>query len=161
MKKVLVGKIHNTHGLNGEVKVSSSFLLKNKVFIKGFKVYIDDLEYIINSYRTMNNFDLLSFASFDNIDKVSNLKNKLIYINRDDLKLESSEYIYDDLIDFSIICNNEFLGKVINYEDGLNKLLVVEFTKNYYIPISGDYIKKIDLDKKVIEVNQNTKELIL
>ena len=55
MKKVLVGKIHNTHGLNGEVKVSSSFLLKNKVFIKGFKVYIDDLEYIINKGEDLKN----------------------------------------------------------------------------------------------------------
>ena len=40
MKYVLIGKIVNTHGLKGEVRILSSFKYKDKVFKNGMKVYI-------------------------------------------------------------------------------------------------------------------------
>ena len=38
MKYVLIGKIVNTHGLKGEVRILSSFKYKNKVFVPNMKI---------------------------------------------------------------------------------------------------------------------------
>ena len=40
MKFLNVGKLVNTHGIKGEVRLISSFKYKDKVFIPKFKVYI-------------------------------------------------------------------------------------------------------------------------
>ena len=40
MKYIYIGDIVNTHGLKGEVRLISDFEYKNKVFKKGFKLYI-------------------------------------------------------------------------------------------------------------------------
>ena len=40
MKYVLIGKLVNTHGLKGEVRILSNFKYKDKVFIPGMKIYI-------------------------------------------------------------------------------------------------------------------------
>ena len=40
MEYVCIGKLVNTHGIKGEVRILSDFEFKNKVFVKGFKLYI-------------------------------------------------------------------------------------------------------------------------
>ena len=40
MKYVLIGKLVNTHGLKGEVRILSDFKYKDRVFIPGMKIYI-------------------------------------------------------------------------------------------------------------------------
>ena len=53
MKYVLIGKIVNTHGLKGEVRILSEFRYKDRVFVPGMKIYIgkDKQEEEIVSYR--------------------------------------------------------------------------------------------------------------
>ena len=51
MDKIYVGKIVNTHGIKGEIRILSDFQFKDKVFKKDKKLIIDNLEYIIRSYR--------------------------------------------------------------------------------------------------------------
>ena len=53
MELVRIGKIVNTHGIKGELRILSDFEFKDKVFKKGVKVYVGKKkkEFIINSYR--------------------------------------------------------------------------------------------------------------
>ena len=76
-------------------------------------------------------------------------------------KLSKDEYILDDLLGFSVEESGETLGKVgeIVY-NGINILLSVVGEKSFYIPISGDFIKKVDLEKGIIET-EGAKGLIL
>ena len=41
MKLVKIGKIVNTHGIKGELRLLSKFPYKDKVFIKDMPIYID------------------------------------------------------------------------------------------------------------------------
>ena len=43
---IYVGKIINTFGIKGELKVSSAFEFKDRVFIKDFNIYIGEEKYI-------------------------------------------------------------------------------------------------------------------
>ena len=53
MDYIFIGKIVSTHGIKGEVKIISDFFEKDKIFKKGFKLYITPLyhEEVINTYR--------------------------------------------------------------------------------------------------------------
>ena len=40
MNYLYIGKLVNTHGIKGEVRILSNFRHKDKVFVKGFKFYV-------------------------------------------------------------------------------------------------------------------------
>ena len=44
MDEVYIGKVVGTHGIKGEVRILSDFQFKDKVFIVGKKLIIDDKE---------------------------------------------------------------------------------------------------------------------
>ena len=163
MNLIYIGKIVNTHGIKGEVRLLSNFEEKDLIFKEGFKVYIGSMneEETINTYRRHKQFDMISFKGINDINLVLKYKGKKVYINKEDLNLKEDEYILEDLIGMKIICNNEELGVVSDiYDNKAGKLLYVSFAKNYYIPYNNYYIKQVDVQKKEIH-GENIKDLIL
>lgn len=163
MNLIYVGKIVNTHGIKGEVRLLSNFEEKNLIFKPDFKIYIGDNheEQTISTYRRHKEFDMLTFKGIEDINLVLKYKGKKVYINKEDLNLKEDEYILEDLIGMKIICNNEEIGIVSDiYDNKAGKLLYVSFAKNYYIPYNNYYIKQVDVQKKEIH-GENIKDLIL
>ena len=160
MDYLYVGKLVNTHGIKGEVRLLSKFRYKNKVFIKNFKVYIgkDKEEFIIESYRVHKNFDMLVFKDNYNINNVERLKGALVYINKNDLILDDNTFLSQDLINYTVLIDKKEIGKVIDILDTpANEVLVLD--NNIMIPYVKDFIKDINTSKNIIEVN-NIKGLI-
>ena len=89
MKFIRIGKIVNTHGLKGELRILSDFRHKENVFIKGMKLYVGKKkeEFTINTYRFHKIYDMVTFEGFNNINDVEYLKGLQVYINEDDLKM--------------------------------------------------------------------------
>lgn len=161
MDKVFVGKIVNTHGIKGEFRIRSDFELKDRVFVVGHQIIIDDNTYEIMSYRVHKGYDMITIQGFSNINDVLPFKGKNVYVKRDTLKLNDNEFILDDLIDASVICNGENLGVVSDYINGENPLLVVKAKKDFYIPLNGNFIIKYDTGTRSLYVSSSTKELML
>lgn len=163
MDYVYVGKIVNTHGIKGELRIRSSFDKKDLVFKPGFSLYIGKSYELkkITTYRVHKEFDMVTFEGYDNINQVLNYLKMNVYVKRSDLELSKDEYILDDLVGLNVVENGEMLGKVseIVY-NGINILLSVSGQKDFYIPKNGNFIKKVNLEKGIIEV-QDAKGLIL
>ena len=51
MDLIYVGKIVNTHGIKGELRIISDFKFKNEVFISNNSLNINNNKYIIKSSR--------------------------------------------------------------------------------------------------------------
>ncbi len=163
MNLIYIGKIVNTHGIKGEVRLLSNFEEKDLIFKEGFKVYIGSMneEETINTYRRHKQFDMISFKGINDINLVLKFKGKKVYINKDDLNLKDDEYLLEDLIGMKIINNEEQLGTVTDiYDTKAGKLLYISFAKNYYIPYNSNYIKQVDVRRKEIQT-ENVKDLIL
>ena len=62
MQKVYVGKVVGTHGIKGEIRIISDFQFKDKVFVVGNSLVINDKDYVIRSYRKHKNFDMVTFS---------------------------------------------------------------------------------------------------
>lgn len=152
MKYVLIGKIVNTHGLKGEVRILSDFKYKDRIFKKGMKIYIgkDKVCEEINSYRYHKIFDMITMCGYDNIDQILKYKGEYVFINKEDLILKDKEYLDEDIIGLKVICDNLVKGIVKRIDKhGINNVLVIKNDdKNYLIPYNFDIIDDIDLEKK-------------
>ena len=78
-----------------------------------------------------------------------------------DLHLEENEFLYKDLINSDVIDNDgSNLGKIIEARQGVNLLIKVKGSKEFYIPYVDEYIIKFDLNNKKL-YTKNAKDLIL
>ena len=154
MNYILIGKIVNTHGIKGELRIISDFPYKDRVFKNNFNIYIgkDKINEVINTYRHHKIFDMITLKNYNNINEVLKYKGSWVYINRLDLKLNDNEYLECDLLDFNIIINNNIIGKLSYFENhNNNKIIIVKNKeKEILLPYNNNLIENINLDKKEI-----------
>lgn len=155
MDKVYIGKIVNTHGIKGEIRLLSDFPFKDKVFVVGNSILVDDIEYKINSYRRHKMFDMITLDGYNNINDVLFLMKKKVYFDKDKLVLSDDEILDEDLIKFKVIDEDRNIGKIteIFMASSTNKILRVEFSHEVLIPYNSPIIKSIDKEKKEIHVS--------
>ena len=163
MKYVLIGKIVNTHGLKGEIRILTDFRYKEKVFIPNMKVYIGSskIEETINTYRHHKIFEMITLKGYNNINEILKYKGDYLFINREDLKLGPNEFLDEELINLSVYVDNLLIGTVKKIDKhSKNELLVVKNNeKDYLIPYNFDIILSINIKEKRIDI-QNIKGLI-
>ena len=154
---VYIGKIVNTHGIKGELRILSNFERKNLIFKPDFKLYIglEKEEEIINTYRPHKEFDMITLKNYTNINDVLKYKGKMVYAKRADLHLQENEYLYEDLIGMRVVENEKTLGKIkeIVYNKS-NILLLVWGDKKFYIPLQDAFIKQVDLKNRIVLVDK-------
>ena len=87
MEKVYIGKIVNTHGIKGELRILSDFEFKDKAFKVNTEIYIDNEKHIIKSYRKHKNYDMITIDNYNNINDVLYLLKKKVYKMKNELDL--------------------------------------------------------------------------
>ncbi|WP_125768663.1 ribosome maturation factor RimM [Companilactobacillus furfuricola] len=156
-----VGKIVNTHGIKGEVRVISITDFPEERFKSGAQLVIKtnsgNQEVTVESSRPHKNFTLLKFKGLDNINDVEQYKNDELFAN-DEItpELSDGEFLYRQIIGLKVIDNQlGEIGKVTEImELGPNDVWVVKGPKydEVLIPYIKSVVKKVDLDNQVIEV---------
>ncbi|MFC4404602.1 ribosome maturation factor RimM [Gracilibacillus xinjiangensis] len=155
-----VGKIINTHGIKGEIKVvritdfDSRFDIGTKLFIK--QNGTDELiEVEVDGHRQHKQFDLLHLKGFNNINEVEKYKGSILVVAQSQLeKLEENEFYYYEVIGCDVYTvNEEYIGKVIEIlSPGANDVWVVkdESRKEVLIPYIEPVVKKVDIEARKI-----------
>lgn len=155
MEYLYVGKIVNTHGIKGELRLLSKFPYKDKVFQKGTTVYIDKkIPEVINTYRRHKNFDMLTFDGYSNINEVLKYKNRGVYVPKEDIKLDAETYFDEDLIGLEVIYQETKKGIISRIEryDNVSFLIVEDNSQRHLLPYHRDLITKVDLPNKKIYI---------
>ncbi|MBR4262919.1 MAG: 16S rRNA processing protein RimM [Bacilli bacterium] len=157
MEYIYIGKIVNTHGIKGELRILSDFQFINKVFVPGFNFYIgkDKIKETVKTYRHHKIFEMVTFVGYTDINQVLKYLNEDVYILKDDLKLNKEEYLDSDLIGMKIIENDNNIGTVtdITYASKNNKLIEANINnKKVYIPFNKEFVLDINLQDRVIRV---------
>lgn len=148
MKLIKFGKIVNTHGLRGELKISSNSDFKNERLKKGSKLVVDDTEYFVNTWRTHKNHELVTFEGFPHINDVEFLKGSDVFVEVED---ETDEYI-PNLIGMRVIDQNDNeIGKIVEITTyPMYDILVITGEKRYLIPFIDKFI--MEQTKEYIKV---------
>lgn len=148
---IYLGKIVNTHGLKGEIRIISDFKYKEDVFKNDNAIYINNNKYIIKSYRKHKIYDMLTLADINNIEDAQALKGLNIYINR-------NEYTFigvldEDIIGLDVYDKDKYKGKVVEIlKSNKYDLIVIDGIKRHMIPNIPEFVKNIDLNKKRIDI---------
>ncbi|MDO4364707.1 MAG: ribosome maturation factor RimM [Clostridia bacterium] len=159
MKQYLeIGKINNTHGLKGEVKML--MWCDGIDYIKQLKtVYLDDegkKPLTLLSARQQKNVAILKFAEITTIEAADELKNKVLYCNRDDAKIDEDSHYLADIIGCYVVDvdTEEEYGKIVdvlNY--GASDIYDVEsWGQHTLIPAIDDIVKEIDTEYRVVRI---------
>lgn len=149
MGYIEVGKIVNTHGLKGEVKIKSYSNMNR--FDVGNTLYLgnDYINIKVKTHRVKDDFDYCVFEGYEDINLIEQYKNKLLYIKESDLEpLEENEYYIKDLIGMKVYNeSNIFIGTVkyvsqypanfmLEIEKEDKKIVLIPFRKEFVISIS-------------------------
>jgi len=158
-----VGKIVNTHGIRGEVRVISRTDFPEERYKKGNKLYIflereaEPIEVTVKSHRVHKSFDLLSFEGYDNINDVEPFKGAMLKVPESQLgKLNEGEYYFHEIIGCTVATENgETIGTVREIlTPGANDVWVVrrQDGADVLIPYIDDVVIRVDLEQKTIIV---------
>ena len=152
MNLIFIGKLVNTHGLKGEVKLISDFKFKSDVFKTNNNIYINDVKYTIKSYRIHKMFDMITLEGINTIEDAEKIKGYNVYINKEEYNFNG--YLDEDLIGLDVYDNEICKGKIIDiYKTNSNELLVIEGNKRHMVPNIDIFIKKVDLVNNKIYIN--------
>jgi len=156
-----VGKIVNTHALQGEVRVISKSDFKDERFREGSELFIDYndsyIPVIIKSHRENKNFDLLKFVDMYHINDVEKYKGCELLVDAANLsKLDDEEFYFYEIIGCLVKTpDNTVLGEIIDIiQTGANDVWVVKrkSEKDVLIPYIKDVVKDVDIENKTITV---------
>lgn len=156
MKKIIVGKIINTRGIRGELKVQRT---NNEPFDRQIYYYIGDLDtpFEIIKARTDGQIAYIKLKDYDNINDVLVFKNKFIYVSEADLyDLDQDEFYIKDLIGLEVV--NSQGEKIGHIKDVLthaaNDIYLLECQDGEkLVPAVKEFIKKVDLESGQVVID--------
>ena len=156
-----VGKIVNTHALQGEVRVISRSDFKKERFKRRSELFIDYrgeyIKVVVKSHRTNKNFDLLKFVGMDSIHDVEKYKGSEILVDAANLReLDDEEFYYYEIIGCQVkTMEGVILGEISDIlQTGANDVWVVKQKgkKNVLIPYIEDVVKVVDIRNKIVTI---------
>ena len=148
MESILIGKIVNTHGIKGEVKVYPyTDDIDNLSKIK--EVYFDEKlndKHKVKSCKIQKNMLIMKLESINIVEEAAKLKDTNLYIVKQDISDMEDTYYVEDLIGMDVIDENENLIGTITYvfNTGANDVYEIKSldNKDIYIPAIKDVVKK-------------------
>jgi 16S rRNA processing protein RimM len=166
-----VAQIGKSVALSGENKLNiySDFteqFKKDSIFFDK-----DNNEFEIERFNLSRK--VVKFKNISNVQEATKITNKKLYQNIQDTRekciLKKDEFFYFDILDCEIVEKDTILGKISDIDRFSNKdyfliktdvLLVEEgFSKSFLIPYDDFYIVDVDIEQKVINV-QNSMEIL-
>ena len=157
MDKVIVGKIVNTCGLKGEVKVINSSDFSDERYKKNSVLFVGDDDKNINetltvsSFRKNDKFIYLKFKEINSIEEAQKLKESYLFIDGDELdKIDDDTFYYYQLLKMEVYYNNEKIGLISEVNDnGAQDLIRVEGDSvNVLIPFVNEFVDRVDTENK-------------
>lgn len=156
-----VGKIVNTHGIKGEVRVISSTDFPEQRYQKGSILYLfqsgkEPIKLTVSGYRRHKNFDLLMFEGYDNVNLVEAFRDAQLKVSADQQnELDEDEFYYHEIIGCEVFLEEgEHIGRITEIlSPGANDVWVIKpgSGKDVLIPYIESVVKEVNVrDKKVI-----------
>ena len=156
---ILVGKIVNTFGLKGELKISTESDFIKERFGKGSKIYLKlngkYQEFTISSSRMIKGLPTIVLNDLVDINDVTKYVGLNVYSSTDDNPvLDDNEYYIDDLVGLKVLFPDKQQFGIVKDIIILpaNDVMEIETLdgKKELIPFVDDFVKEVNEDYIVI-----------
>lgn len=151
------GKIVTTHGIKGEVKImpycdSAELLAEfDRLFIGK-----NHDEIIVERARVQKNMVIAKLEGINTPEEAEKLRNKMLFMHRDDLELDDDTYFIQDLIGMEVkdADSDVLYGKIADVmQTGANDIYVVRGEeREYLVPAIADVVISTDLDSNIMTI---------
>lgn len=152
---IRIGKIVNTQGLKGDVRVYPDtdyverFEELEYLFIEGY-----DDKFFIEKVRYKKNLAILKFEGYDHINDIEKFKNKIVYTEKE--VLEEDRFYVEDILGYEV--TDEQHGLIGTLKDVLQNpahdIYVVKTSgEDLLIPNVSAFVERIDEEEKKIHVH--------
>ncbi|WP_314044246.1 ribosome maturation factor RimM [Streptococcus cristatus] len=157
-----VGKIVNTQGLQGEMRVLSVTDFAEERFKKGNKLTLFDkkdqfvMDVEIASHRKAKNFDIIKFKGMYHINDIEKFRDFSLKVAEENLTdLEDGEFYYHEIIGLEVYENDVLLGTIKEIlQPGANDVWVVKRKgkRDLLLPYIPPVVLGIDIEQGRVDV---------
>lgn len=149
------GKIVNTHGIRGEVKIMP-YTDVPELLCEFDRLFLNKQEIFIERSRVAKNMVIAKFEGVDTPEQAEKLRNKILYMHRDDLELDDDTYFIQDLIGIEVkdVETGVIYGKIVDVmQTGANDVYVIKGSdREYLVPAIADVVVSTDIDNNVMTI---------
>jgi len=158
-EKLLVGKIANTQGLKGHVKIFP--YTTDKMEFEDFNYLIieneGDHKFEIQSIRYQKKMVIVLFKGMSHIDDVEKFKNREVSFLREDLgDMDEDSFMYSEVIGYEVVdAERGRVGSLKKVDTGAaHELIIVEKEdgSTFMIPSVKAFVQSFDHKNKILNV---------
>ena len=147
------GKIVNTHGVRGEVKIVP--WADSPEFLCGFsRLFLDEKPLAVRSARVHKGSVIVQFEGVDSVEAAMLLKNRVVSIDRADAHLPEGSFFLADLIGLKVIDEDGTelgtLREVLS--PSVQRVYVVDGPREILIPAVPEFILETNIPGGYIKV---------
>ncbi len=148
------GKIVNTHGIRGEVKIMP-YTDTPELLCEFERLFIDKNydEIEIEKSRVFKNMVIAKLKGVETPEEAEKLRNKILFMHRDDLELDEDTYFIQDLIGVEVkdADTGVVYGKISDVlQTGANDVYVIRGDREYLVPAIPDVVISTDIDEEIM-----------
>lgn len=149
------GKIVNTHGIKGEVKIMP-YTDFPELLCEFDRLFLDKKEIFIERSRVAKNMVIAKIEGIDTHEQAEKLRNKILYMHRDDLELDDDTYFIQDLIGIEVkdVDTGFVYGKITDVmQTSANDVYVIRGNdKEYLVPAIADVVISTDIENNLMTI---------
>lgn len=163
MEYIAIGKMINTHGIKGEIKIESWSDFDEQRYQKGNTIYMEHegkkIPFKVNRYRNQKGFPFVTLQGITNINEIEQYKEDTIYVEAESrTPLEKGTYYRTDLVGLKAIDEEgHLLGTILAVDEtkGAQNNLRIEKEdgSTFLVPFVPLFIKNVDIEKNVITIH--------
>lgn len=163
MKFFNVGKIVNTQGLQGEMRVLSVSDFTEDRYRQGSTLALfDEKDHFhsdveIASHRRQKNFDIIKFKGMNHINDIEKFKGFTLKVSQQHLSdLDEGEFYYHQIIGLDVYENDLYIGTIKEIlQPGANDVWVVkrQGKKDLLLPFIPPVVLNVDIEAKRVDVS--------
>ena len=140
-----IGRIINTHGVRGEVKLEPWADSPHQ--LKSLKaLWLDGAALPIRDCRVHGRFVIMKLESVDSVEAAMALKGRTVFADRADLPLPEGSFFIQDMIGLPVLDQDGreigVLKEVLDYPAG--RVFVVKGETEHLIPEKGGFFTSLD-----------------
>lgn len=157
MELIRIGKIVNTQGLNGELRI-----YPDTDYVERFEeleyLYVEgeDEPFYLTKVRYKKNLAIVKFDGLNHINEVEKYKNRIVYTEKLSYdELEEERYYVEDLIGLKVVDHEKGeIGILIEVlQNPAHDLYVVKIEdREVLIPAVEAFIERVDLEDRIMYV---------
>jgi 16S rRNA processing protein RimM len=151
------GKIVTTHGIKGEVKIMP-YTDVPELLCEFDRLFLgkNHEEIFVERSRVVKGMVIAKLEGISTVEDAEKLRNKILYMHRDDLELDEDTYFIQDLIGMEVKdADTGFMyGKIADVmQTGANDVYVIKGEeKEYLVPAIADVVVSTDIDGNIMTI---------